>query len=244
MTFSSCSNDDDDSQVSRFKTNLIGKWKTVSIDGKAMPTNESKVYTFNVDGTLLFTAFMQYGKVADFWLCGEKGTYQVTDNSISATTKGIVVGLANCTVGNDLLQSKAVTVTAGVMSFVSNNVISKKVLVDYSKDIIGLWEGVEMTGEETYGGALDHRWEYRQDGTYVYYVKDNAGQYQPKVGNTDAKYFVDGDYLGSRWKNNGVQCQEWWDIVKCDSTEMLWTATRLRADSTTYVTTFKMKRIK
>ena len=28
-----------------------------------------------------------------------------------------------------------------------------KVTVDYSKDIIGLWEGVEMTGSETYGGT-------------------------------------------------------------------------------------------
>lgn len=33
-----------------------------------------------------------------------------------------------------------------------------KVNVDYSKDIIGLWEGVEMTGYETYGNAETMKW--------------------------------------------------------------------------------------
>jgi len=43
-----------------------------------------------------------------------------------------------------------------------------KVSVDYSKDIVGLWEGVEMTGYETYGNA-EARIDYKADGTYTYY---------------------------------------------------------------------------
>ena len=43
--------------------------------------------------------------------------------------------------------------------FKCENMVSHKITADYSKDIIGLWEGVEMTGESTHGTA-DHRWEY------------------------------------------------------------------------------------
>lgn len=44
----------------------------------------------------------------------------------------------------------------------------KRASVDGKLDIIGLWEGVEMTGYETYGNA-EARIEYKADGTYTYY---------------------------------------------------------------------------
>lgn len=72
-----------------------------------------------------------------------------------------------------------------------------KVNVDYSKDIIGLWEGVEMTGYETYGNA-EARIKYEADGTYTYYRKVD-GEWQALVEDL-AEWNVDGDWLaGTRF---------------------------------------------
>ena len=52
----------------------------------------------------------------------------------------------------------------------------KKVTADYSQDVLGLWEGVDMTGDETYGDA-HHRIEYRAEHTPI-----TAGMRQHRRG--------------------------------------------------------------
>ena len=119
-----------------------------------------------------------------------------------------------------------------------------KVTVDYSKDFIGLWEGVEMTGSETYGNA-EARIDYRADGSYTYYIK--SGGNWVVSANVDNEYLVDGDWLATRWRSEaGAKFSyEWWDIDYIRGDEMKWSA--LREDANTHSrfrTTFTWKRVK
>ncbi|MCQ2332936.1 MAG: lipocalin family protein, partial [Paludibacteraceae bacterium] len=109
-------------------------------------------------------------------------------------------------------------------------------------DIIGMWEGVEMTGEETYGDA-NHRIEYKADGTYVYYDKD--GDDWKLSEDVDNEYNVDGDWLASRWRPKAGEDfeYEWWDIVEIKDGTMKWSALREKEDGTRYTTTFTWKKI-
>ncbi len=47
-----------------------------------------------------------------------------------------------------------------------------KVNDDYSDDIIGTWEGRCTSEGAIFDDGQDHRWEYKDDGTFVYYVKN------------------------------------------------------------------------
>lgn len=118
-----------------------------------------------------------------------------------------------------------------------------KVTSDYSQDIIGLWEGVEMTGYETYGNA-EARIEYKADGTYTYYNKE--GEYWVPSANVDNEYNVDGDWLATRWRPEaGADYNyEWWDIDYIKDGTMKWSALREKEDGTRFTTTFTWKKVK
>ena len=117
-----------------------------------------------------------------------------------------------------------------------------KVSVDYSQTIIGMWEGVEMMGDETYGDA-NHRIEYKADGTYTYY--DKVGDNWVPSKNAGNEYNVDGDWLATRWQpTEGADYEyEWWDIDEIKDGMMKWSALREREDGTRYTTTFTWKKI-
>lgn len=129
------------------------------------------------------------------------------------------------------------------------NAVFSKIAADYSRDIIGLWEGVEMTGYETHGDA-HHRIEYRADGTYTYHSWDVATQTWQPLEDVFNEWNVDGDWLATRWKNNGsnVMNYEWWDIdyikQEGNNTIMKWSALREKEGGERFATTFTWKKIK
>lgn len=116
-----------------------------------------------------------------------------------------------------------------------------KVTKDFSRDIVGMWEGVEVTGEETYGGA-EARNEYMEDGSYRYYEKnDGEWMLSKDFGN---EYYVDGDWLATRWSfsfGEDNTC-EWWDLEYIEGENMKWSALREKEDGTRFYTTFTWKR--
>ena len=117
-----------------------------------------------------------------------------------------------------------------------------KVNVDYSKDIIGLWECVEITGESTFDSP-DHRWEYKDDGSYTYYSKDADGNWIADATNSGNEYYVDGDFLATRWTMNGKETRESWDIEKCDDSEMIWSALRIGKNGKEFTTKVVLRRV-
>ena len=75
------------------------------------------------------------------------------------------------------------------------------------------------TANEHTDGEL-HRWEYKADGTYTYYVKD--GDQWVASANTLNEYFVAGNLLCFRWVDNGQENREWWEIT-IENGVMKWT---------------------
>ena len=131
-------------------------------------------------------------------------------------------------------------------NYPEEDVILKRVTVDYKNDIIGTWEGriSSQEGSEFDDGEL-HRWEYKTDGTYIYYRQTEEGQWVNGV-NAFAEYFVDGSLLCTRWRNNGegqVENREWWEITSIKNGVMSWTALRNREDGSTYTAAFTMTRV-
>ena len=115
-----------------------------------------------------------------------------------------------------------------------------KIDEDYSADILGTWEGQVTSAQDTYGDGKEHRWEYKADGKFVYYVKN--GDEWVHSANTLNEYFVDGNLLCMRWVDNGVEYREWWEISIADG-KMNWTALRQKEDGKTFTATFSMTKV-
>ena len=121
--------------------------------------------------------------------------------------------------------------------------IYTRVAADYTSDIIGMWEVTEMTGEETYNDD-NARLAFLADGTYRYYRKDDTGEWQLVSTRDVEEYFVDGDWLATRWQEtDGEMNYEWWDIDEIKDGQMKWSALREREDGTRFKTTFTWRKI-
>jgi hypothetical protein len=116
-----------------------------------------------------------------------------------------------------------------------------KQTADYSATILGTWQGHCTSEGSVFDDGQEHRWEYKADGTYVYYVKDGEN-WMPYATSTLSEYFVDGNLLCTRWIDNGQENREWWEIT-IDGTRMNWTALRQNPDGTTFTATFEMEKV-
>ena len=128
----------------------------------------------------------------------------------------------------------------------SRREVFTRVTRDYSNDVLGTWEGSIQQGQSVYDDNLTHRWEFKADGTYVYYCCDE-GQWTVSA-DTKNEYFVDGTLICTRWTDPvnypGQELREWWEITSIENGVMTWKAVRTRQDGTTFVVTFTMQRVK
>lgn len=221
--------------------NIEGKWKLVSENGQDLITNHHRVRTFNADGTLISSYSATDNGI---WDAKSTWDYSVAGNvltQVRQTADGETELHTISYISKSYFQeSKCENLLHPEES--NNNLTTwQKVTVDYSNFILGVWEGVSMDGDQTFGDA-NHRWQYNADGSYVYFNKNADGVWEPN-GDTDSQYFVDGDFLATRWTNEGVENREWWEIKTCNATTMEWVAIRERADGSRYKTTFTMRRI-
>ncbi len=116
-----------------------------------------------------------------------------------------------------------------------------KVTEDYRQDILGTWEGHVTSSEGSeFDDGEDHRWEYKADGSFVYYVKD--GDDWVPSDNKLNEYFVDGRLLCTRWIDGELEFREWWEITIEDGV-MKWTALRVDDEGHLYTATFSMKKV-
>ena len=105
-----------------------------------------------------------------------------------------------------------------------------------------MWEGMSTgsAGSEFDDGE-HHLWEYKADGTFVYYVKD--GNNWVASANTLNEYFVAGNLLCTRWVDNGVEYREWWEILNIGNGTMIWIALREDEQGNSYVASFAMNKV-
>ena len=254
LTTACTSNDDNPATPSGpsesvIKEKIIGKWKVVTQDGEERVTNRQAIMTFFADGTMTYSRswYSDYWE-AYIWENKTSFTYTVSGNTI--TRKGQENGKMRETFYdvNAISDNEMQMVLTGYImdgqSYSRHQVNQyQRVAVDYSENIIGTWEGVEMTGDETYGNA-EARIAYLSDGTYRYYQKNSKGEWEVKASQELSEYNVDGDWLATRWQEkDGEMNYEWWDIDEIKDGQMKWSALREREDGTRFTTTFTWRKV-
>lgn len=234
--FTSCKKEDN------LKLKIIGKWMQAEIDGKPALTNDKSVTTFlSASKATVSTSRSEHSSEAVMWNNYREYSVSIDGNKITLTSQvNEHITLVNEYVvksinGNEMVCNfRHVTIRNGQPIERDWQVIRYvKVNVDYTAAILGLWECQEVTGIETYNNA-NAGLEFFADGTYNYWRKNAAGEWQTVPNREFQYYFVDGTLMATRWKNVGEdELREWWEIASIDGNQMQWTALRQNADGTT-----------
>jgi hypothetical protein len=228
---------------------IIGNWITADGDGQPVVTNEKLVLDIESTTKAYISASFNHNPAA--------GTAWFDMLDTDVTIDGNKMILTNQYSGNTTVENEFTIADINASEFtaylkfsmkVGGSVVATKeypvryvkMAADYSQTILGTWEGkVTSENDEHTDGEL-HRWEYKADGTYTYYVKD--GDQWVASANTLNEYFVAGNLLCFRWVDNGQENREWWEIT-IENGVMKWTALRKKADGSTYTATFEMKKV-
>ena len=241
--------------IDNLAVKILGKWMMAETDGKPVPTDSKQVITYESGSKLYYSLSINAISDLNVWVNHCEGRYMTYGNNLSQ-----VVELADANI--KFTQSPTIiSITDKDMYLITNNetfvdgkshritkdLNERKVRVthDYSADIIGIWEGRQTSEEDVHSDGQLHRWEYKADGTFVYYRQDDNGEWVDDV-NSMAEYFVDGVLLCTRWKNVGddTEYRESWEIASIENDRMNWTAIRQKADGSTYTADFSMTRVK
>ena len=231
---------------------IAGKWIEAEIAGRAVPTNAKAVITIDsvLKGNVSKGYFSgSFGSIS--WVEREPFELKNTDNVVSWVMKSGSVFTYVQLVINSVTDIEMNT-TMHLVTREKNVIVQElgpvpmrfvKQSHDYRPDIVGLWEGKVVSDSSKFDDGGVHRWEYRDDGTYVYYrlVK---GKWEP-VGGPISHYYVDGTLLATRWQNEGEKREnrEWWEIESIEDGVMNWSALRISGDGSLYAASFSMTRV-
>ena len=221
------------------KEKIVGKWKLSEVNNRDQVTNGRMILTYNENATLAVSiSYFNKETNSYIWRNKQPGIYSIDGNVIKNYLNQ--TGLYDATPH----YIEAISDEAMTMSSTSGGkTIYKRVAADYSADIIGLWEVTGMTGEGTYNDD-NARLAFLADGTYKYYRKSEAGEWQLVSTRDIEEYFVDGDWMATRWQEKGGEMNyEWWDIDEIKDGQMKWSALREREDGTRFTTTFTWRKV-
>ncbi len=233
--------------------NLIGAYRILSeVEGKSVTTNEKYVIIFTSNNEAKIYGLFNNGQLSLFCNCLQakitfdkncngkfaiekeldKNTF-LYDNYFLITTKYEEFEAQK--------NSKLINVLNGENIFAFNGrarfVTEKN---DYSKRICSIWEGVSITKNSLYDDNLLHRWEFKEDGTFIYYKKiDDAWIIS---GNSLNEYFVVGNLLCTKWIDGDNEFQESWEIIIREGS-MEREALRKNENDELYIVKFAMKNI-
>ena len=228
--------------VINLKESIVGKWMLTEINGRAITTNEKVVYTFVTPTKAYMSAsFSNNSNVPNLWSDQREVDVAITGRTMTVTfhSEGNVTAVDELSVtaidNSGFTANYKATVTEG-----SNVVYSRqgtmhfaKLNVNYNEALLGKWECKELTGIETYND-VNARLEFSADGTYNYWRKNSANEWEVVTNRVYQNYFLDGKLLATRWKNIGEdELREWWEIASLINGHMQWTALRENANGTT-----------
>lgn len=234
MELSSCSNDDNPSLGSDedLATKLQGKWMTTELEGSPILTADKKVVTFlSADkATVSFSSYYFYeDETLQNWSNHGERDVVISGNKVALVGQPdehvtLVDEMIIESITDDRMQClhKCSVLIDGVeMSHVEVDVTMEKQTTDYSDALVGIWEG-------NFGTAAAPelwRWEFRSDGTYVFYRK--KGETWVASEDEFSGYIVDGKLLCVRWKNTGTGDEEqrqWWIIDSINDDKIQWSS--------------------
>lgn len=233
---------------------IIGKWITAETDSKVLPTNEKIVYRFVSDTKAYVSLSFSDDKVGGTpWVDQKEVDVDIVGNVVTLTQntesgRTVVVNIrVNAITNTTMIGKRTITIRqdGGLVKSEENMIRCEKVNVDYSKDILGLWEGRMISDQSQFDDGQEHRWEFKEDGTFSFFLKNEKGIWV-KVEDEFVNYFVAGNLLCTRWKNvgeNTVENREWWEITAMGQNDMVWTALREKADGSQYTAAFSMRKV-
>jgi hypothetical protein len=230
--------------VTNLDKKIIGKWMSRDIDGQSVLTNEQFICTFvsSTKAYMLSTLAISRLSEGSIWyepvdvdvvIKGKKMTltYVLGDDS------KVVEVFKVTSIDDDLFTADhKITVTKnGEEEFSNEGVIHyAKVTDDFSQKIFGTWECKEITGSQTHNDD-NARLEFLLDGSYNYYRKNSADEWELVTDRVVNEYFVDGNFLATRWEEVGQSMEyEYWEIESIDSVQMKWSALRQLPDGLRY----------
>ncbi|MBP5246635.1 MAG: hypothetical protein J6Z31_02105 [Fibrobacter sp.] len=246
--FSGCSTESKNEVVlENLQEKVLGKWISAEENGVFLTTNKKGVYTLKEDNKGSFsTAFSDYA-----WHDGSDFIYKIDSNTISWTVSendSLQISVKHTVKAINEKEMSTIT----LLNFLNaGRVISTigpvpmrfaRVTVDYTTDILGLWQGKVTSKSSEFDDGETHRWEYKNDGTYVYYVQNADGNWVAS-DNVVNDYFVDGQLLCTRWVEDGEENREWWEIESIQNGVMKWKALRSNKDESTFTASFEMTKI-
>ena len=249
MVFNSCSSDDNDNNIDNLPEKIIGKWITADMNGETAPTNDKMVFTFvSTTKAYVSASLNTHPEVSELWATQTENDVAINGNKMTLTShpnqhETVVDELTVTAINNsELIANRKLTVTVNGKVVISEDQLVRyeKVTADYREAIVGTWQGHCTSAGSVFDDGQEHRWQYKADGTYVFYVKD-GNNWVPSA-NTLNEYFVDGTLLCSRWIDLGQENREWWEIT-INGNKMNWTALRENPDGTTFTATFEMTKV-
>ena len=229
---------------------ILGKWMTADKDGNPAPTDEKSVFTFiSTTKAIACASKNTYSDSHSRWSLDREYDVEINGNYVKLTShsdgSSTMIKEFAITSINDaefVCRYKHTSLRNGQITSAGSEQIRRyvKVPADFREAIVGTWEGRCTSEGSVFDDGQEHRWQYKADGTYVYYVKD-GNDWVPSE-NTLNEYFVDGTLLCTRWVDNEQENREWWEI-NIDGDKMNWTALRQKEDGSTFTATFEMKKV-
>jgi hypothetical protein len=239
--FTSCSTDDNPVKpTDNLAEKLIGKWMLAAINGQLVSTDGKAVYTLTSPTKAYISASIHaHPVVGSYWGKHFEADVDIKGNQMTITSKidedMTVVDVFDITDINETKFTANVKTTVlidGTEKMMIERVASfDKINRDYKEAILGLWECKGLKGGETYNDA-NGRLDFFDDGTYQYWRKNDAGEWEAVTTREYQEYFVDGVLLCTRWKDvDGDEQREWWEIKSLKGDKMQWKALREDDDS-------------
>ena len=228
---------------------MTGKWVIAERSGQPALTNEKLVFTFaSPTKAYMSASFNARPELGTQWMDLLEADVAISGNTVTITRNiGKDAATVNELTVSDITDTEikgslnAKLIEDGEETLITEETISIiRISDDFSEDILGTWEGRCTSEGSVFDDGQEHRWEFRDDGTYVYYVQD--GDNWVPSENTLNEYFVDGNLLCSRWIDKEQEHREWWEI-SIDGEKMNWTALREGDDGKTFTSAFEMNQV-
>lgn len=229
-------------KIDKLNEKIIGKWALAERDNSSVPTNDKKVFTFvSTTKAYMSAALTSRPEMGSHWIDKSEVDVVIDGNKMTLTShpdeqmKAVEEYTVTDITDMEFIANRKITVTSGGNVVLSDEDLLRftRVTDDYSQAILGMWECKEIIGGET-NNDDNARLEFFADGTYKFYRKndDNVWSLVPRELN---EYFVDGNFLATRWKAaNEEMNYEWWKIDNIGGNGMQWAALRQNADGTTF----------
>jgi hypothetical protein len=238
--FAGCTKDN----VTNLNEKIIGKWITVDIDGQSVLTDEQALYNFVSSTKGYLTSTWAISKLNEGALWSEpvevdvviKGKKMTLTYSLDENTEAVEVFKFTSIDDERFEANHTITVKENGEEVISNEgvVHFTKVTDDFSEDILGTWECLEITGSQTHNDD-NARLEFFSDGSYNYYRKNASDEWELVTDRILNEYFVNGNFLATRWQEAGQPIEyEYWEIQNIDGDHMKWMALRQLPDGLRY----------